>query len=102
MPCGRVVFEPAVVTGYEIIGIDPGGHAEKAGLRLGDVLLTVNGTGAESDHFLAIVSGMATKESGALVTLRRAGREQELNVRVEGARPGFAGSLGMKAVPVLR
>ena len=72
--------------GVAIAGVDRGGPAAKAGLRLGDVVLALNGQMLDTSREL--IRSVAAVSPGVSVTLlvRRQGREVELPVIV-GRRP---------------
>ena len=70
--------------GFDVVTVDAGGLASKAGLRPGDVILTVNGLAARSgDDLRRIVAG-----GGAVLALRvdRSGRTHDLELRLKGAK----------------
>lgn len=68
-------------SGLEILRVEPGGGAEEAGLRAGDILVAVNGQGMDVlsvDNAKTLVQG----EAGTTVklTVLRDGKEQEFTV----------------------
>jgi len=82
--------------GIEIMGVSPGGPAESAGLRTGDVILSVNGKSlkksADKSPGTQLVEFMRSVEPGQVVKLeyQRAGKRQTAEVITKRAEPPFA------------
>jgi S1-C subfamily serine protease len=82
--------------GVEIMGVSPGGPAERAGLRIGDVILSVNGKSlkksADKSPGTQLVEFMRSVEPGQVVKLeyQRAGKRQSAEVITNRAEPPFA------------
>lgn len=69
-----------------ITGVDRSGPAARAGLRPGDALLAVNGERIDSGRGLVRAIAAVAPGDRALVTVRRQGRDFELDITV-GRRP---------------
>jgi len=82
--------------GVEIMGVSPGGPAESAGLRTGDVILSVNGKplkkSADKSPGTQLVEFMRSVEPGQVVKLeyQRAGKRQTVEVITSRAEPPMA------------
>lgn len=82
--------------GVEIMGVSPGGPAENAGLRTGDVIVSVNGRSlkksADKSPGTQLVEFMRSVEPGQVVKLeyQRAGKRQTAEVITKRAEPPFA------------
>ena len=75
-------FQFRGTTGVLIGDVVPGGPAEKAGLRGGDIVVDINGTPLrDANHLRHVVAGIAP-ESNANVTIFREGRSQRVGVRI--------------------
>jgi C-terminal processing protease CtpA/Prc len=77
---GFNAFYPEAV----IIAIDPGGPAEKAGLQIGDVLVSINNAPPkqwEGTPFLDLY-----EDATLQITVRRAGQDQPINVMLTKAK----------------
>jgi S1-C subfamily serine protease len=75
--------------GVSVIGVSPGGPADQAGLKAGDVILSINGTvlsGADETPSRRLMSVMARVEPGDSVGLRVRSGGEDRDVVVE-ARP---------------
>jgi serine protease Do len=69
-----------------IASVDRNGPAAKSGIRLGDVVLAINGDRIESSRGLIRAVAVVTPGNNVRVTVRRQGREMEIPVNV-GRRP---------------
>jgi S1-C subfamily serine protease len=80
--------------GVEIGAVDPGGPAERAGLRAGDLMLELNGHSLVGDTdepaLRRVRNALRQAEPGdtATVTYRRGDQTREANVTLEAAPPG--------------
>jgi serine protease Do len=68
--------------GAEVSQVEPGGPADKAGIRPGDIVLKFNGVQIERSSDLPRMVGQATVGSKATVTVWRKGAQVELPVMV--------------------
>lgn len=77
---GALIYSPSGRTNLAVIANSP---AEKAGLRVGDIIMSVNGTEIDLDHALSKL--IARHATGETVTLQifRAGAEIALTVTLE-------------------
>ena len=83
---GVAINEGAKPSGVLVAGLDRDGPAARAGIRQGDVLLSVNGDKVDSANGLIRSIAAISPGSTARVMLRRQNREMELRV-VVGLRP---------------
>ena len=68
--------------GVVVYQVQPGSAADRAGLRTGDVITSLNGTQInEPNTFRNMIAGIAPGSDVAL-TVRREGREQQVNARL--------------------
>lgn len=93
--------------GVEVMGVSPGGGAERAGLRTGDVIVAVNGKplrkSAERTPSQELVEFMRSVEPGQVVKVEylRAGKRQSAEVTTSRAEPSIARALrGRMAMPL--
>lgn len=94
--------------GVAISGVNPGGAADKAGLKTGDVILAVNGKSTNDMNTLRnMVAGMAPGTDVTL-TIARNGAEQQVHVKLgelgetaEAGTPGGGGGGEAGASPTL-
>ncbi len=78
-------------TGVIVADVVPDGPAEKAGIKRGDIIKTLNGKTVENAHMLSrTVAAMAPKSS-AVIDLIREGKKQEIKVTI-GTMPEELGS----------
>ena len=68
--------------GAEVSLVEPGGPADKAGIKVGDIILKFNGTAVERSADLPRLVGAAPIGSRAVVTLWRKGAQQDIAVAV--------------------
>lgn len=86
VPCGEVVFEKKSISGFKAANVDVDGPAYAAGVRDGDVAVTINGKNAAEGKFrerldLEIGSGDVT------ITVIRGGAERTITLpKVSGGR----------------
>jgi membrane-associated protease RseP (regulator of RpoE activity) len=82
--------------GVDVVGVSPGGPAERAGLRAGDVIVAVNGQALKKsgDRSPAsqLVAFMRTAEAGQSVKVEyvRDGKRQTIEVKAAPAEPPMA------------
>jgi serine protease Do len=69
-----------------VAGIDRNGPAAKSGIRIGDVVLAINGDRIDSSRGLIRAVAAVPPGDSVRVTVRRQGREMEISVSV-GRRP---------------
>lgn len=82
-----LVARTGQTSGRMVVSITKGGPADKAGLRIGDVLLALNGTGASGPHALRAFLGSERIGSCVEVRLLRDGNVLLTHVTVA-AQPG--------------
>lgn len=82
-----------------VVGVAPGGPAEMAGLRPGDLILQVDGEPVDARAVVALVSASAGKT--LLFSVMRNGAQQVLHVRPLGAASASDDSAAAKALPSL-
>ena len=68
--------------GVEVSLVEPGGPAEKAGVKVGDMILKFNGTPIERSADLPRLVGAAPIGSRAVVTVWRKGTQQDIGVSI--------------------
>lgn len=78
--------------GAEVSMVEPGGPADKAGIKVGDIILKFNGQAIETRSDLPRMVGASKVGSRATVTVWRRGVQQEVQVAIgelqdESARP---------------
>lgn len=66
--------------GVDVKEIIPAGAADKAGLKRGDRLLTLDGRWTDSMHDLYEAAGFVKPETSVVVKIKRSGKEVELKV----------------------
>jgi serine protease Do len=64
--------------GVEVSLVEPGGPAEKAGIKVGDIILKFNGTAIERSADLPRLVGATAIGSRAVVTVWRRGAQQDI------------------------
>jgi Do/DeqQ family serine protease len=98
--------------GVLVNSVVPGGPAEKAGLKTGDVILAVNGQGVDDTNLLRNrIAGMSPGTDLTL-TVSRDGKEQQMHARIgeltdeagrqrgDGGGSGEGGRLGLALSPL--
>jgi S1-C subfamily serine protease len=70
-----------IYNGLPLLSCLPGSPAARAGLRWGDIVLSVNGV--PTPDAMAFVRAREAKQGSALVRFVRAGREQEVELTWE-------------------
>jgi serine protease Do len=68
--------------GAEVAMVEPGGPAEKAGIRVGDIILRFNGQPIETTRDLPRLVGASKIGSRATVTIWRRGQQMDLPVTI--------------------
>jgi serine protease Do len=68
--------------GAEVSMVEPGGPAEKAGIKVGDIILKFNGAPIDTTRDLPRLVGASKVGSRATVTVWRRGAQQELPVTI--------------------
>ncbi|TFW33319.1 DegQ family serine endoprotease [Massilia horti] len=68
--------------GAEVALVEPGGPAEKAGIKVGDIILRFNGQPIETTRDLPRLVGASKVGSHATVTIWRRGAQQDLPVTI--------------------
>ena len=68
--------------GVEVSLVDPGGPAERAGIRVGDIILAYNGQPLERSADLPRLVGASQVGSRATLTIWRQGRQQDVAVNI--------------------
>ncbi|MFZ3288430.1 MAG: DegQ family serine endoprotease [Telluria sp.] len=68
--------------GVEVAMVEPGGPAEKGGIKVGDIILKFNGVAIERASDLPRLVGATPVGSRASVTVWRKGAQQDLNVTI--------------------
>ncbi|MCC6071924.1 Do family serine endopeptidase [Massilia sp. GCM10020059] len=77
--------------GVEVSLVEPGGPADKAGIKVGDIILRYNGQPIERSADLPRLVGASAIGSRAVVTVWRKGQQQDIVVNIaelEEDRPG--------------
>jgi serine protease Do len=84
--------------GAEVAMVEPGGPAEKAGIKVGDIILKFNGSPIETTGDLPRLVGAAKVGTRATVTVWRRGAQQDIPVTIvqleeekPAAKPGQQG-----------
>jgi Do/DeqQ family serine protease len=101
--------------GAIVSGVQPGGPADRAGLKRGDVITAFNGTPVTDNNTLRNAVARTQPGSNALLTVSRDNREQQLRITLgelpvasargareegEGATHEDAGGLGLSVQPI--
>ncbi|MES3024208.1 MAG: Do family serine endopeptidase [Pseudomonadota bacterium] len=68
--------------GVEVSMVEPGGPADRAGIRVGDIILKFNGAAIERASDLPRLVGSTAVGSRATVTVWRKGAQQDFNVTI--------------------
>ncbi|MEI6650121.1 MAG: PDZ domain-containing protein, partial [Candidatus Moraniibacteriota bacterium] len=76
---GALVYSLSGKTGLSVLSGSP---ADKAGLRYGDIITTVNGTEINLDNPLSVVVGKLSKGDKADLTVVRDGKEMTVPVQL--------------------
>lgn len=76
--------------GVTIAAVDRTGPAARAGVRAGDLILSVNGRGVDSSRAVIKTVALIPPGNSVKLSVRRAGRDMELSVTV-GRRPSGSG-----------
>jgi S1-C subfamily serine protease len=106
--------EPAKGEGARVLSVSPGGPAEQAGLKTGDMIVTVDGTDIRSDGKNSAARNLITRmtqvepEQKIKLEYRRDGRVSTTTVTArpmqemigEGRFPDFAGPFDMPGLPM--
>ena len=79
---GKIGKEPT-----QIIQVSRGSVAERAGLKVGDVLLTLDGAAIDADNTLRRVMAAYRWGDVAEARIRRDGRDQPLTIEIRRAKP---------------
>ncbi len=80
--------------GALVNGISADGPAEKAGVRRGDVILAIDGTAVKDSNSLRNAISQKLPGTDVKLTLRREGREQTVNVRLDEVQASPAEAAG--------
>jgi membrane-associated protease RseP (regulator of RpoE activity) len=94
--------------GVEVVGVSPGGPAERAGLQAGDVVVTVDGqalkVSGDRTPAAQLVAFMRTVRPGQTVKVSylRDGKPRDASVKAAPAEPAFARMMrdGMAGMPM--
>ena len=68
--------------GVEVARVEPGGPAEKGGIKVGDIILKFNGQAIERSTDLPRLVGSSAIGSRAVVTVWRKGQQQDIPVTI--------------------
>lgn len=79
----------------QLLLVNPGEQAEKAGLKVGDVVLALNGKTVQYDEFTKTLR--ASPNQQVMFTIRRAG--QQMDVPVQTINKGGVGWVGVSLTP---
>jgi serine protease Do len=77
--------------GVEVSLVEPGGPADKAGVKVGDIILKFNGTPIERSADLPRLVGASQIGSRAVVTVWRKGAQQDIGVSIAALEEDKAG-----------
>jgi len=69
--------------GIPVLGLFPGGHAERAGVRVGDIILSVNGK--EVSDFQEYAAAIKDRGASQVVVLSRNGEEMTVEMAIGNA-----------------
>jgi Do/DeqQ family serine protease len=99
--------------GALVNGVQPGGPAERAGLRRGDVIVAINGENVVDSNALRNQIARTPPGSEVTLTLMRDNREQQVKLNLgelpadktagessSGSAPGDTGKLGIRVEPL--
>ncbi len=93
-PCGELLFESDTINAFEVVGLTPGKAAERAGLRIGDMVLGFDDQLVRGQDFEARL-GVALVDGPCKVLILRGGREMTLGI--EQAKEGTRGYVHLGA-----
>lgn len=98
IPGGRIPFFNRDVNGALVVSVEPGSPAEKAGLREGDVIQSVDGQAVDASHSLSQL--IQQKKPGDTVQLKiqRGGNTLTLSATLGQSGTSSTAFLGVRAV----
>lgn len=88
--------------GVAVAGVAPGGAADRAGLKAGDVILRFNKNPIDDGNALRNMVASTSPESEVTLTIRRGGRDQDIRVRLGEFKPQRAEREPDEAFPFRR
>ena len=81
-PADAEVYGLSEIAGAEIVSVSDGGPADRAGVRLGDVVLSVDGNPIEDETDLLSTIAAYHPGDDVSLTVFRDGAEQDVNIRL--------------------